>query len=109
METSQETDKGFPKANKLNRVIAKSIDLLIAMALSQILEPVGFYAGVLYLLISDGFAGGQSLGKNLLGMMVLSRESSGVNPFRLSIIRNLPIVGGFSLFFVPYVGLFFFV
>ncbi|HEX9758613.1 MAG TPA: hypothetical protein VGB26_12595 [Nitrospiria bacterium] len=108
MEADEEVDNAFPKANNLNRAIAKSIDLLIAMALSQILQPVGFYAGVLYLLIADGFAGGQSLGKYLLGITVLSRELSEINPFRLSILRNLPIVFGFVLFCVPYVGWFFF-
>ena len=109
-EMSLPGDQGhlFPQGNKLNRFIARIIDLLIAMILMKLFWPFGFYAGVTYLFISDGFSGGQSIGKYLLGIRVVSRDSFRVNPFRLSILRNLPIVLAYGVYIIPYVGWFFF-
>ena len=103
-----EGSPGFPRGNNLNRFIARVIDLLIALILMKLFSPFGFYAGVTYLFISDGFSGGQSIGKYLLGVRVVSRDSDRVNPFRLSILRNLPIVIAYGVYVIPYVGWFFF-
>ncbi len=59
-------------ANKLNRFIAKAVDLLIVGFFSEIFYPYGLIAGLLYLLIGDGFFNGQSLGKKLIGLKVVT-------------------------------------
>jgi hypothetical protein len=57
----------YPKAQVLNRGIAKLIDLFIVAAAGQVFMPVGFLGGLAYILIADGFAGGRSIGKRLIG------------------------------------------
>ena len=94
----------YPKAHVLNRFIAKLIDLFIVVAADEIASPVGFLSGLAYILIADGFAGGRSIGKRLVGLQTMrldSRESAG---FRESIIRNLPCGMAQVLFAVPYIG-----
>jgi uncharacterized RDD family membrane protein YckC len=94
----------YPKAQILNRGIAKLIDLFIVVAAGQMLVPVGFLGGLAYILIADGFSGGRSLGKRLIGLQTVlpgQREAAG---FRESIIRNLPFAVAQVAFAVPYVG-----
>jgi RDD family len=94
----------YPKAQVLNRGIAKLIDLFIVAAASQMIGPVGFLAGLAYILICDGFAGGRSIGKRLIGLQTVfpgRREAAG---FRDSIIRNLPFAVAQLAFAIPYVG-----
>jgi RDD family len=94
----------YPKAQVLNRGIAKLIDLFIVAAASQMIGPVGFLAGLAYILISDGFTGGRSIGKRLIGLQTVfpgRREAAG---FRESIIRNLPFAVAQLAFAIPYVG-----
>jgi hypothetical protein len=94
----------YPKAQVLNRGIAKLIDLFIVAAASQMIGPVGFLAGLAYILICDGFAGGRSIGKRLIGLQTVfpgRREAAG---FRDSIIRNLPFAVAQLAFVIPYVG-----
>ncbi|MEO5956182.1 MAG: RDD family protein [Nitrospiraceae bacterium] len=94
----------YPKAQVLNRGIAKLIDVFIVAAADQMIVPVGFFAGLAYILIADGFAGGRSIGKRLIGLQTVlpnRRESAG---FRESIIRNLPFAIAQLAFAVPYVG-----
>jgi len=94
----------YPKAHVLNRFVAKLIDVFIAVAAGTIAPPIGFLSGLAYLLIADGFAGGRSIGKRLVGLQTIrleGRESAG---FRESIIRNLPLGGAHIVYAVPYVG-----
>jgi len=94
----------YPKAQILNRGIAKLIDLFIVAAAGQMLVPVGFLGGLAYILIADGFSGGRSIGKRLIGLQTVlpgQREAAG---FRESIIRNLPFAVAQVAFAVPYVG-----
>lgn len=94
----------YPKAQVLNRGIAKLIDLFIVAAAGQMPVPVGFLGGLAYILIADGFAGGRSIGKRLIGLQTVlpgRRETAG---FRESIIRNLPFAVAQAAFAVPYVG-----
>jgi len=92
------------KANLLHRLIAKFIDLLLVAALARLLPPVGFFGGITYLLISDGFSGGRSIGKWLIGLKTVIVNRNGPCTFRESILRNGPLAVGYLLFFVPYVG-----
>jgi uncharacterized RDD family membrane protein YckC len=94
----------YPKAQILNRGIARLIDLFIVAAAAQMLVPVGFLGGLAYILIADGFSGGRSIGKRLIGLQTVlpvQREAAG---FRESIIRNIPFAVAQVAFAVPYVG-----
>lgn len=94
----------YPKAQVLNRFIAKLIDLLIVAAVSKLVPPVGVLAGLAYILLADGFGGGRSVGKGLIGLQTIVprvREPAG---FRESIIRNLPCGLAQLAFEIPYVG-----
>jgi uncharacterized RDD family membrane protein YckC len=94
----------YPKANVLNRFIAKFIDLLIVALLYEFSSRVGFIAGMLYLLIADGFFQGKSVGKWLIGLQTYVPARQSVCTFRESIIRNFPLAVGYFLFLIPYVG-----
>lgn len=94
----------YPKAHVLNRFIAKLIDLFIVVAADQIAPPVGFLSGLAYILIADGFAGGRSIGKRLVGLQTLRVDGREAAGFRESIIRNLPFGAAQIAFAVPYVG-----
>lgn len=100
---ADDTSIVYPKANILNRVIAKFIDLLIAAAFYKVLSPVGFYAGITYLLTADGFSKGRSIGKRLIGLKVIVPTVNQACSFKESIIRNFPLAICYLLFFIPYV------
>lgn len=94
----------YPKAQVLNRFIAKLIDLFIVAAAAEMVEPVGFLAGLAYLLVGDGFAGGRSIGKRLIGLQTIVPDARDAAGFRESIIRNIPFAAAQLAFAVPYVG-----
>lgn len=94
----------YPKAQVLNRFIAKAIDGLLVAAASQVIEPVGWISGLAYALIADGFPGGQSVGKRLIGLQTVVPRTKEFSGFRESIIRNLPLAFAYVLFPIPYVG-----
>jgi len=94
----------YPKAEVLNRFIAKLIDGLLVAALAEVVAPVGFLAGLAYLLVADGFAGGRSIGKRLIGLQTILPDTRDPAGFRESIIRNLPFAAAQVAFAVPYVG-----
>ncbi|MDA8090204.1 MAG: RDD family protein [Nitrospiraceae bacterium] len=91
------------QAGLLSRVVAKAIDLIIIIAAAEILPKAGFLAGVVYMLIGDGIAGGGSLGKRLLGLAVIDGEGVPCRA-RESILRNLPLGIGVLLWRVPIIG-----
>ena len=94
----------YPKAQILNRGIAKLIDLFIVAAVGHMFVPIGFLGGLAYILIADGFAGGRSIGKRLIGLQTVLPGRREVAGFRESIIRNLPFAVAQVAFAVPYVG-----
>jgi len=91
--------------DRLHRGLARLIDLFVFLAAASIDNPVGPLGGLLYLLISDGFAQGRSLGKLLIGIQVVQRRSGRAAGFRGSILRNLPIAFAGLLALIPLVGL----
>ncbi len=91
------------QASLLSRVVAKSIDVIIILAAAEILPKAGFLAGVGYMLVGDGIAGGGSLGKRLLGLTVLDEEGEACHA-RESILRNLTLGIGIVLLKVPLIG-----
>jgi uncharacterized RDD family membrane protein YckC len=102
-ESSEEDSPEYSKASVLNRFVAKIIDLIVAAAFSKLLSPVGFFAGLTYLLIADGFFDGRSLGKKLIKLRTI-KEGGGMCAYRDSLLRNLSIGIGYILFFIPYIG-----
>ncbi len=94
------------KANILHRFIAKAIDLLIFGFLSEIFYPFGILAGLLYILISDGFFNGQSLGKKLIGLRVIDVPGGNKIEFKESIIRNFLLALALSFSLIPFIGYF---
>ena len=104
MEETAEGVKSYPKANTLNRYLAKFIDVLIAVGLSKLLPPVGFFAGLLYIIIADGFFEGQSIGKKLIGLRAIVLAEGKKAGFREAIIRNIPFAIAYTLCLIPYVG-----
>ncbi|GAB4538176.1 MAG: RDD family protein [Thermodesulfovibrionia bacterium] len=86
------------KANILNRIIARCIDILIAVAFLELLSKTGYFAGLLYILIADGLLGGRSVGKWLIGLKVIVVETGAPCTYKESIIRNIPIAIGYILF-----------
>jgi uncharacterized RDD family membrane protein YckC len=57
-----------------------------------------------YILIADGFAGGKSIGKRLVGLQTVRVDGRGTVGFRESIIRNLPLGGAQVAYAIPYIG-----
>lgn len=104
VESRQETAEGFPKADVLHRFIAKFIDFLIVAALARLFSPVGFFAGMTYLLIADGLFQGQSAGKRLIGLQTLRFDTGTPVSFRESILRNVPVGVAYLCLIVPYIG-----
>ena len=94
----------YPKAHVLNRALARWVDLLIAAAVDQAVPPVGFLAGLIYLLAADGLSQGRSLGKRLVGLQTWSLKRREAASFSESIIRNLPFAVLFLLFQIPFAG-----
>ncbi|MEW6599554.1 MAG: hypothetical protein AB1499_01150 [Nitrospirota bacterium] len=110
-EQSSEQHQDYSNADLLSRVIAKTIDFIIVVALYEIIPKVGFFAGITYLLISDGLFDGRSVGKKLIGLKVVVRDKGIGNApceYKESIYRNFPFAVGFILYgglmAVPLVG-----
>jgi uncharacterized RDD family membrane protein YckC len=91
------------RAGLLSRVAAKAVDLILVLAAAEILPKAGFLAGVGYILIGDGFPGGRSLGKRLLGLSVLTDGGKACS-VRESILRNLVPAMALLLWRVPFMG-----
>ncbi|MBI3609428.1 MAG: RDD family protein [Nitrospirae bacterium] len=103
-ESHPEQAEEFPKADGVHRFIAKFIDFLIVAALARLIHPVGFFAGMTYLLIADGLYKGQSIGKRLIGLETLRTDRRTAASFRESIVRNIPFSAAYLCGVVPYIG-----
>src|SRR4030043_829565 len=91
------------RAQYLARIVGKSADFIIAMALWQIPGAAGVFAALFYLLMCDGFPGGRSLGKVLTGLKVVRIDRDGMD-FTASLLRNLPVAAPFLLYLFPVIG-----
>jgi uncharacterized RDD family membrane protein YckC len=94
------------KSRPIRRVFAKFVDLFLVMTVAAVvINPLGPLLGFAYSLLSDGlpFKGfeGQSLGKKLFGLRVVSTRGMGAPGLRLSyrdsVFRNAPV--GVATFF----------
>jgi hypothetical protein len=96
-ETVNERQEGV-SANTLNRVIARSIDILIVVTFLELLSKTGYFAGLLYILIADGLLNGRSVGKWLIGLRVIVVDTKTPCAYKESIFRNLPFAIGYIIF-----------
>lgn len=94
----------YPKAHILNRFIAKFVDFILVAAADRLVPPVGWLAGLGYVLIADGLSGGQSVGKRLIGLQTVIPRTREVAGFKESIVRNVPLALAYLLFPLPYIG-----
>lgn len=92
------------KASLLLRVLAKAIDFIIIAAAAKIIPQVGYLAGLVYILISDGLFDGRSLGKKILRLKVVSLSTGDSANFRDSILRNITLAAALLLYKIPLVG-----
>ncbi len=97
-------EKILKQGNLIFRFLAKLIDLLIVLALTNLFAQAGIYMGIFYLLIADGLFKGRSIGKKLLRLKVINLQRNTHADFRDSIMRNFIL--GLSLFFIliPFIG-----
>lgn len=92
------------RAGLLLRGMAKTIDFIIVAAAAEMIPRAGFFAGLAYLLISDGLFEGRSLGKQLIGLRVVSTVTDKACSVRESILRNFMLCTGILLWKIPLVG-----
>lgn len=92
------------RAAKAARLIAKSIDVLLMLAVAFIFYPFGVIIAVAYGSICDSLGAGQSLGKKYLGFCVISLEDGRPCSFKQSLIRNLPITLPLAFLIFPILG-----
>ena|ERR1700690_2363937 len=95
-------------AGLLLRTAARVIDFILIAAVLEIVPKAGYFAGLAYLLMGDGFFDGRSIGKMLVKLRVVSTEKNAPCTIKDSILRNSPLALGFSLWIVPWVGWIFF-
>lgn len=108
-EGGKETCEGISRperANLLNRFLARFIDFLVVAAMTQVLPPIGIWAGITYLFMADGLSQGRSLGKRVIGLQTIQVDQLMPCTYKESLLRNFPLVLGYLVFFIPYVGWF---
>ncbi len=92
------------RAGLILRVISKVLDLIIIAAVAEIIPRAGFFFFFVYHLIGDGLFQGQSLGKRLIGLRVVSIETEKQCSFKDSILRNGIFGIGYLLYKIPLLG-----
>jgi len=92
------------RAGLLLRAAAKIIDFILIAAVIEIIPKAGYFAGLAYLLLGDGFLDGRSIGKKLIKLRVVSSDTGGPCTFRDSILRNSTLAAGYILWIVPWIG-----
>ncbi len=97
-EESQESRNELEKAGFPARIIAKTIDFAIVVALYEIIPVIGFFAALTYLLLCDGLFEGKSPGKSLTGLKVLDKDTRENCRYKESAFRNFPFAVVFIIF-----------
>ncbi len=95
--------EAYPKADLLNRFIAKFVDFLVVALLYEMPLKISFVIGLVYLFIADGFVRG-SIGKWLIGLQIMTMENQVQVTFREAIIRNIPLGLAYLAYTIPFVG-----
>ncbi len=97
-DQSSDNREDLVQAGLLNRLVARTIDFIIVVALFEIIPKVGYFAGLAYLLSADGLFQGRSAGKRLLGLKVvfyIEPEEAIECSIKESIYRNFPFAAGY--------------
>jgi uncharacterized RDD family membrane protein YckC len=93
------------KADRTTRAVAGFVDLLLVIGLARLPDALGFLSALGYILVRDGLFQGQSVGKKLIGLRVVTEGlPEGAPAYRESIIRNVPFAVAYILFLIPYAG-----
>ena len=92
------------KASLLLRVLAKSVDFIVVAIAIKSIPQVGFFASLVYLLISDGLFDGRSLGKKIIRLRVISPSTGNAGSFRDSMVRNITFALPLFLYKIPLLG-----
>lgn len=101
---------GPVRSTPFHRCIAKGIDLVIVTTIffvaQSIWKPLGPLLGAFYAAIQDSMAGGQSIGKRIIGLKTLD-DSTGLGCSAFSSgMRNLPWVVSVLCATIPVVWVF---
>lgn len=94
------------KTPLLARLIAKFIDTFVVLLMGVFFYPLGIIFAVVYWCWSDSIGGGQSWGKHIMGMKVISLEDGSPCSLKQSVIRNLPLSLPTLLCIIPIWGVF---
>ena len=102
---------GEPHASALNRFLAKTIDVLIVLAIyflaGAVWRPFGVLGAVLFCSLQDGMGVGQSVGKRIIGLRVIE-DNTGIScSVRDSFLRNFPFALGVVFLAIPFLWVFF--
>lgn len=92
------------KAGILLRILAKAIDFIIVATAISLIPKVGFFAGLIYILISDGLFDGRSIGKKVMRLRVVKADTGESCTYRDSILRNSVFGVMLILYKVPLIG-----
>jgi hypothetical protein len=95
-------DRG--KASLLLRTVAKLLDFIVIAVAVQTVPQAGYFAGLLYLLISDGLFDGRSIGKKIIRLKVISLPGEVPGTFRDSMVRNITFAVPLLLYKIPLLG-----
>lgn len=104
---------GERKTSVFNRLVARGIDLLVAVTIlflgKALWAPLGVFGACVFCAFADGLGEGQSVGKRILGMRVVDAQTGAPCEFGASAVRNLPFVLALILGAIPWLWLFFLV
>ena len=93
------------------RLVAKGIDLLIAVAIyylgCAIWGPLGVFGAVACCALQDGWGVGQSVGKRIIGLRVIEDQTGLPCSFKSSAVRNLPFMAALLFASTPVLWVFF--
>ena len=92
------------EVGRIVRLIAKSVDMFIVLLLSISLSHLGIILGLAYISFADSLQNGQSVGKKLLGLAVISLEDGRPCSASQALVRNLPISIPLAIAVIPLIG-----
>ncbi len=92
------------RAGLLLRTAAKILDFILIAAVIEVIPRAGFFAGLAYLLLCDGFFDGRSIGKRLIRLQVINTGTGQPCTFRDSILRNSIFGAAYLLGLIPWIG-----
>jgi uncharacterized RDD family membrane protein YckC len=93
----------------IRRLLSKLIDSFIAIILVSIFYPLGGILSMAYILFSDGFFDGRSIGKKILKLKVLNiKKEHRKCSYWDSVLRNAPLAFTILLLSFPILGWFLF-